>query len=199
MPTIVVLATSNAGKLSEIQRIVGNSEVEFVPQSQLKVPDAIEDGLSFVENAIIKARNACHHTNLPAIADDSGLEVAALRGAPGIYSSRYADGAGDLANNEKLLQVMEGRHDRAARFVCVMVYMHHAEDPTPLISYGFWEGQVANRPAGENGFGYDPLFYVPELNCHSAELDSAVKNRVSHRAKALANLKAQLEQHKILT
>lgn len=193
MPTAVVLATGNPGKITEIQRIIDGGEFEFIPQARFDVPDAVEDGLSFVENAIIKARHACCHTDLPAIADDSGLEVAALGGAPGIYSARFADGAGDAANNEKLLRLMENQRDRTARFVCVMVYMRHAEDPTPIVSYGFWQGLLATQPAGENGFGYDPLFYVPELQCHSAELESAVKNRISHRAKALADLKSKLE------
>lgn len=170
-----------------------------VPQSEFSLPEAIEDGLSFVENALIKARHACQLTSLPAIADDSGIEVDALAGAPGIYSARYAQdtpeyGAGDLANNRRLLAELQNANDRTARFVCVLVYMQHALDPTPLICQGIWEGAISESPAGSNGFGYDPIFYVPEHDCNSAELPAAVKKQISHRAKALANLKQQLLQ-----
>jgi len=163
------------------------------PQSDFEIPEAVEDGLTFVENALIKARHACRLTELPAIADDSGLEVDALLGAPGIYSSRYADGAGDQANNQKLLSELQGVEDRTARFVCVIVYMQYPEDPTPIICQGFWEGIIAKQEVGEHGFGYDPLFYVPEENCHSAELDPMLKKRISHRAKALVELQQQLK------
>lgn len=192
VPKKVVLATANSGKVTEMQAVLQGYGLNIIPQCELDVPEAVEDGLSFVENAIIKARNACQHSGLPAIADDSGLEVDALQGAPGIYSSRYADGAGDLANNQKLLQAMRGQHNRAARFVCVIVYMRHATDPTPLVCSGFWQGQIAARAVGENGFGYDPLFYIPELDRHSAELDYATKKQISHRAKALVKLKTQM-------
>lgn len=163
------------------------------PQSDFEIPAAVEDGLTFVENAIIKARHACRLTELPAIADDSGLEVDALFGAPGIYSSRYADGGGDQANNKKLLAELAGVENRTARFVCVIVYMQYPEDPTPIICQGFWQGSIAEQEVGKNGFGYDPLFFVTDENCHSAELDPVVKKRISHRAKALAELKKLLK------
>ena len=188
----VVLATGNSGKVAEMQGILSDFGLEVVPQNDLEIADAIEDGLSFVENALIKARNACRHSKLPAIADDSGLEVGALNGAPGIYSARYANGAGDKANNMKLLQALEGTQDRSARFICVLVFLRHAEDPTPLICQGVWQGEIAMMEKGDHGFGYDPLFYVPEHNCHSAELDPALKKQISHRGKALKELKRRL-------
>lgn len=186
---IVVLASGNAGKLKELNRILAPLHMELRAQAQFDVPDVPEDGLSFVENAIIKARAAAAHSGLPAIADDSGLEVDYLGGAPGIHSARYS-GQGDTANNIKLLQALEGvpLAQRTARFQCVLVYMRHAEDPTPLICQGSWEGQILMHEQGENGFGYDPLFYVPEHDCSAAELDTAIKNRVSHRARASALL-----------
>ncbi len=189
----VVLATGNPGKVSEMQRELQEFGLEVVPQSDFDFPEAIEDGLSFVENAIKKARHACQHTGLPAIADDSGLEVDALDGAPGIHSARYADGLGDAANNEKLLTELADKSNRDARFQCVIVYMKHAQDPTPIICQGTWEGHIAKQAVGENGFGYDPLFIVPELNCHSAELPSEQKKKFSHRAQALAQLKLSLD------
>ena len=191
--TRVVLATSNQGKVAEMHQCLHEFGFDIFPQSDFHIPEAIEDGLTFVENAIKKARNACMHTELPAIADDSGLEVDALYGAPGIYSARYADGEGDSANNKKLLNEMRGVENRAARFQCVIVYMMHPEDPTPIICQGTWEGEISAKEVGENGFGYDPLFYIPDLGCHSAELESQVKKQVSHRAKALADLKFYLK------
>ena len=188
----IVLATGNAGKLAEMQAMLESCGLSILPQGQLGVSEAIEDGLSFVENALIKARHASDICKLPAIADDSGLEVDALDGAPGIYSARYADGAGDQANNEKLLTVLEGEQNRRARFRCVIVCMRHALDPTPLICSGSWEGEIANQPKGSNGFGYDPIFYDPVHACHSAEMDAELKNRVSHRAKALTLFKDQI-------
>lgn len=190
----IVLATGNPGKVAEMQSTLEEFGFEVVPQSEFEIPDAIEDGLSFVENAIIKARHASALTGLPAIADDSGLEVDALKGEPGIYSARYADGKGDAANNEKLLQELANTQNRAARFQCVIVFMQHANDPTPIICQGTWEGEIAMQAVGEHGFGYDPLFYVPELNCHSAQLEPAQKKRLSHRAKALSQLQAILKQ-----
>lgn len=190
--TKVVLATGNPGKVAEMQTVLQEFGLSVVPQSEFNIPEAVEDGLSFVENAIIKARHACELTGLPAIADDSGLEVDALQGAPGIYSSRYADGAGDDANNQKLLAALFGQPNRAARFQCVIVYMQHALDPTPIICQGTWEGQIGQHIAGDNGFGYDPLFYVPEHHCHSAELSPAIKKTLSHRGKALALLQQSL-------
>lgn len=185
----VVLATGNAGKVAEMQQELQELGFKVLPQSDFDIPEAIEDGLSFVENAIIKARHACELTSLSAIADDSGLEVDALNGAPGIYSSRYAQGQGDLANNEKLLRELEGITKRSARFQCVIVYMQHALDPTPVICQGTWEGEIALAPAGNNGFGYDPIFYLYEHGCHSAELSPAIKKQLSHRAQALSKLK----------
>jgi len=194
----IVLASGNAGKLKEFQSLLAGVGIDVVAQSEFDVPDADETGLSFVENAIIKARHACQLTGLPAIADDSGLEVDALLGKPGIYSSRFAgvDGADkDEANNRKLLNSLEGlsQSERTARFQCVLVYMRHADDPTPLICQGSWEGLILHQPAGDSGFGYDPLFYVPEKDCASAQLDKAEKNAISHRGKAMRQLLALLK------
>ncbi len=184
----VVLATGNTGKLKEIAAILAGLNIRLEPQSEFGVTEAEETGLSFAENAILKARNACAQTGLAAIADDSGIEVDYLNGAPGIHSSRFAGpGAGDEANLCQLLEAMDGVADeqRLARFHCVMVYMRHAHDPTPLICDGVWEGRLLHAPRGGNGFGYDPIFLVPEHGCASAELDPEVKNRISHRAQAL--------------
>lgn len=186
---IVVLASGNAGKLKELNRILAPLNMELQSQAQFNVPDVPEDGLSFVENAIIKARAAASHSGLPAIADDSGLEVDYLKGAPGIHSARYS-GEGDAGNNAKLLRELGGvpEEQRRARFQCVLVYMRHAEDPTPLVCQGSWEGRILFEEQGENGFGYDPLFYVPEHDCSSAELAPELKNQISHRAQASARL-----------
>lgn len=187
----VVLASGNKGKVREINEILAGLDIKVVPQTEFDVPEAEETGLTFVENAILKARNAAEHTGLPAIADDSGLEVDALKGAPGIYSARYAGaGASDRANLEKLLQAMEGIEDaeRTARFQCLMVYMDHAADPTPVICQGAWEGRIAHQPQGENGFGYDPVFFVPDHHCTAAQLPAEEKNRFSHRGQALRAL-----------
>ena len=166
------------------------------PQAQFNVPDVEETGFSFVENAIIKARAAAQHTGLPSIADDSGIEVDHLNGAPGIYSARYS-GAGDEANNVLLLQELGEipEEQRSARFQCVLVYMRHALDPVPLICQGSWEGFILSAARGENGFGYDPLFYLPDYQCSSAQLDPSIKNRISHRAKASRLLFDALRQH----
>ncbi|MBN3562343.1 RdgB/HAM1 family non-canonical purine NTP pyrophosphatase [Aliamphritea spongicola] len=186
----IVLASGNQGKLREFNQVLGELGVEVVPQSEFNVEDAEETGLSFVENAIIKARHACEITGLPALADDSGLEVDALLGAPGIYSARFAGpGATDADNNQKLLQQLAVRDEpRTARFRCVLVYMRHAKDPTPLICQGSWEGEILRKPSGDNGFGYDPLFYIPELDKASAQLAPAEKNSLSHRGKAVRQL-----------
>ena len=186
----VVLASSNKGKLRELGELLADHRIQVLPQSEFDVPEAVEDGLSFVENAIKKARNASIHSGLPAIADDSGLEVDALNGAPGIYSARYAGDGGDAANNAKLLQALEDVPDdqRSARFQCLMVYMRHADDPTPLICQGTWEGMILRRPQGQNGFGYDPLFFVPSQNASAAELPAEIKNTLSHRGQALRQL-----------
>ena len=166
----IVLASGNAGKLAELQTILADWGVELLPQSQFSVSDVAETGLSFVENALIKARHACEATGLPAIADDSGIEVDALQGEPGIYSARYSGQQGpdaDTHNNTKLLQELEQvpSEARTARFQCVIVYMRFTRDPMPLICQGTWEGSILFAPQGENGFGYDPLFYVPQHDC----------------------------------
>ncbi len=195
----IVLATGNPGKVREMGEILAPFGLEIVPQSRFQVPEAEETGLTFVENAIIKARNAAAHTGLPAIADDSGLEVDALKGAPGIYSSRYAGAdASDGENLEKLLADLGDLPEaqRTARFQCLMVYMSHAEDPTPLICQGSWEGRILFEPRGENGFGYDPVFYVPSHDCSSAQLSKEVKNRLSHRGQALRQLAERLQHHR---
>ncbi|MCK4951408.1 MAG: XTP/dITP diphosphatase [Gammaproteobacteria bacterium] len=184
----IVLASNNPGKVREFNKLFSDYEIEVVPQAELGVEEAEETGLTFVENAILKARNAARHTGLAAIADDSGIEVDALNGAPGIYSARYAGkGANDQKNLEKLLHKLANtpEEERSARFQCLIVYMRHAEDPTPLICQGTWEGRILNQPQGENGFGYDPVFYVPEHDCSSAELPPEVKNSISHRGQAL--------------
>ncbi len=194
-PQTVVLASGNAGKLRELADILAPLGLSLKPQGEFGAPNVPEDGLSFVENAIIKARAAAGHCGLPAIADDSGIEVDYLEGAPGIHSARYA-GQGDEANNEKLLQALEGvpEAQRTARFQCVLVYMRHALDPTPLVCQGAWEGRILFEPAGDNGFGYDPLFFVPEHGCSSAELPTELKNKISHRARASALLYDALRQ-----
>ena len=189
----VVLASGNQGKLRELQEILTVKGVELIPQSELGVGDVPETGLSFVENALIKARHACAETGLPSIADDSGIEVDALNGEPGIYSARYAGMQGDTAdqaNNDKLLAELEQvtEEDRTARFQCVIVYLKHEKDPMPLICQGTWEGRILFEEQGENGFGYDPLFYVPSHECASAELAADVKNSLSHRGQALRSL-----------
>ena len=187
----VVLASNNAGKLREFGALLGALDIELVPQAELGVPEAEEPEPTFVENAILKARNAARHTGLPALADDSGLEVDALDGAPGVRSARYAgEDAGDADNVAHLLRELGAtpRNLRSARFVCVLVWLRHAEDPVPLIASGSWNGRILEAPQGENGFGYDPVFYVPAHGCSAAELDPAQKNRESHRAQALAAL-----------
>lgn len=189
----IVLASSNQGKVREINQLLAGLDLQIHPQTGFGVPDIEETGLTFVENAILKARNAAQHTGLPAIADDSGIEVDALRGEPGIYSARYAGvGAGDLANLEKLLRELGDlpEEKRTARFQCLMVCMRHATDPTPLICQGTWEGRILFKPRGENGFGYDPVFYVPTHKCSSAELPADIKNSLSHRGQALRKLLA---------
>ncbi|SEO90080.1 RdgB/HAM1 family non-canonical purine NTP pyrophosphatase [Aquisalimonas asiatica] len=190
-----VFASNNAGKVAEVAELLRPTGHTVIPQSEYLVPEAEETGLTFVENALIKARNACHHTSLPAIADDSGLEVDALQGEPGIYSSRYAGEHGDdAANNSLLLGELAGVADagRTARFRCVMVYLRHAEDPAPLICQGVWEGRILEAPRGAGGFGYDPVFWVPQEGCSAAELPPETKNRLSHRGQALRALLAAL-------
>jgi len=191
----IVLASNNAGKVREINELLTDSGISVTAQSEFDVPDIEETGLTFVENAILKARNAAAHTGLPAIADDSGLEVDALNGAPGIYSARYAgSGASDEDNLRKLLNDIKDVPDagRTARFQCLMVYLHNEKDPTPLIVQGTWEGRILAAPRGDNGFGYDPIFFVLTHNCSSAQLEPAIKNSLSHRGQALGALVAAL-------
>lgn len=191
----IVLASSNAGKLAEIQSILAPAGFEARPQNAFDVAPPAETGLTFVENALIKARHAARQTGRPALADDSGLCVDALDGAPGVYSARYAgDDAGDDDNNAKLLAALADVPGarRTARFQCVIVLLSHHADPMPVICQGSWEGAVQAAASGSHGFGYDPLFHVPTHGCSAAELDSETKNRISHRGQALAELKRQL-------
>jgi len=187
----VVLATGNPGKVRELAELLSAFGLDIVAQSDLGVESAEETGLTFIENAILKARHAAQITGLPAIADDSGLAVDALGGAPGIYSARYAgEDASDQQNLEKLLQALENVPDgqRQAQFHCVLVYLRHAEDPTPLVFHGSWAGEITRSASGNGGFGYDPIFAVPALGKTAAELSKAEKGAVSHRGKALTLL-----------
>ena len=187
----VILASNNKGKVKEINAVLAELSIKVTPQAEFNVEEAEETGLSFVENALIKARNAAQHTNHPAIADDSGIEVPALKGAPGIYSARYAGvGASDEENLNKLINNIQDlpEEDRVAQFVCVFVYMRHANDPIPVSSQGIWKGTLLTEAKGKNGFGYDPIFLVPTHNCTSAELSPEVKNQLSHRGQALRQL-----------
>jgi XTP/dITP diphosphohydrolase len=192
----IVLASGNKGKLREFAELLAGLRYEVLPQFAFNVPEADETGLTFVEDAIIKARNAAQHAGLPALADDSGIEIDALNGAPGIYSARYAGkGASDADNNAKLLDALRDipEAERGARYQCVVVYMRHALDPTPIICQGAWEGQILTSARGTGGFGYDPLFFVPTHQCTGAELDLTEKNRISHRGQALHQLLAALK------
>ncbi|OUR66248.1 non-canonical purine NTP pyrophosphatase, RdgB/HAM1 family [Cycloclasticus sp. 46_83_sub15_T18] len=194
----IVLASGNKGKIAEIQAILQQQAIEVISQSQFKVTEADESGSTFVENAIIKARHAAEISQLPAIADDSGLEVDALNGQPGVRSARYAGlPSDDQRNTDKLLQALAdvSEAQRSARFHCVMVFMAHAKDPSPLIAHGVWEGRIAFEKSGNNGFGYDPVFYIPQLNSVSAALEPAIKNQLSHRAQALKQLMPQISNY----
>jgi len=195
----VVLATGNQGKVKELAHLLGEQNIEIVPQSEFDVPEAAETGTTFVENAIIKARHAAKITGLPAIADDSGLEVDALNGAPGVYSARYAADItqGELTdddNTNKLLTALVNtpEEQRTARFHCVLVYMKHENDPTPLICHGVWQGTISREKLGEQGFGYDPVFWQSDLEMSSAQLTRDVKNKRSHRGQALKKLVEKL-------
>ena len=195
----VVLATGNQGKVNELAHLLAEQSIEIVPQSEFDVPEVAETGTTFVENAIIKARHAAKITGLPAIADDSGLEVDALNGAPGVYSARYAADitqgqVTDDDNTNKLLTALANTPDglRTARFHCVLVYMKHENDPTPLICHGIWEGSISKSKQGEQGFGYDPIFWQNDLQMSSAQLPRALKNELSHRGQALAKLVQKL-------
>ena len=195
MRRTLVVATGNPGKLAELQRMLDGLGWEVVAQSALGVEPPVEDGLTFVENAIIKARNAAEHTGRPALADDSGLVVDALGGAPGVLSARFAGPAGsDAANNEKLLGVLAGvpEEERTARFECAVVWMRDPRDPVPVIARGTWAGQVLEAPRGARGFGYDPLFLDPATGCTAAELEPERKDALSHRGQALRELRAKL-------
>lgn len=194
--TQIVLATGNKGKVKELANMLAPLNISVVPQSDFDVPDVPETGTTFVENAIIKARHTAKLTGLPAIADDSGLEVQALGGAPGIYSARYSgDDATDQSNIDKLLDTLDEvpQDQRQARFVCVLVYMEHSDDPTPIICQGFWNGEITFEQSGREGFGYDPIFMVPAQGCTSAELSKEIKNKLSHRGQALQALIPQLK------
>ncbi|MDF4003809.1 RdgB/HAM1 family non-canonical purine NTP pyrophosphatase [Luteibacter sp. PPL552] len=193
----LVLASGNAGKVAELRQLLEGSAIDLVPQTTLGVGDADETGLTFVENALIKARHAARATGLPALADDSGLCVDALGGAPGLYAARYAGVHGDnAANNAKLLRELDGvpMSRRGAYFIAVLVVLRHADDPAPLIAEGRWHGRVLEAPRGTGGFGYDPLFLPDGSDLGAAELDTALKNRISHRGQALAALQARLNE-----
>jgi len=197
VPRRVVLASGNPGKLAEFERMLADWGCEVVPQSDFSMPAVEETGASFVENALLKAHAAAHHCGLPSIADDSGLEVDALEGAPGIYSARFAGrDATDADNNRKLLEALEGVEDdrRGARYRCALVYLRHWQDPNPIIREAAWEGRILTRPAGDGGFGYDPLFFVPEENLGAAQLSIERKNAISHRGKAMALLSEALRR-----
>lgn len=191
----VILASGNSGKLRELQALLAAAGLTVTPQAAYAVPEAMETGLSFIENAIIKARNAARHAGRPAIADDSGIACDALHGAPGIYSARYAGpAASDADNLRQLLAAMREVPDlaRRCRYICVMAYVAHAEDPTPIVCEGRWEGWLAHAPRGAGGFGYDPIFYLPAERRTAAELPAAIKQRLSHRGQALRALVARL-------
>ena len=193
----IVLASNNQGKAREINALLDSTRFNAISQSDFNVEEVEETGLTFIENALIKARNAARFTHHPVIADDSGIEVLALKGMPGIYSARYAGrDASDAENLNKLIEHIKplSEEDRKARFVCLMVYLRHAEDPTPIISQGIWDGYVITDPRGNNGFGYDPMFYVPSHNCTSAELSADIKNQLSHRGQALRKLVEQFNK-----
>lgn len=198
----LVIATNNEGKLKEFQALLKDYPCEICPQSDFNVASVPETGASFLENAIIKARHGCEQTKLPCIADDSGIVVDALRGQPGIYSARYARTdfpdreSNDHANNALLLKNLKNvpESQRSARFHCALVFMRFAEDPCPIVCQASWEGQILFEAAGQNGFGYDPLFYLPYSGCSSAELDPEQKNRISHRGQAMQKLLKELSQ-----
>jgi len=191
----LVIASGNAGKLREIARILAPLDIQAVPQSEFNVPDCPEPHVTFVENCLAKARHASAHSGLPALADDSGICVEALGGAPGVYSARYAgEPKSDQRNNEKLIAALANETNRRAHYTCVMVYVRHPDDPEPIISEGRWHGEIIDTPRGENGFGYDPYFLVPQFGKTGAELDQDTKNNISHRGQALRDLVSKLKQ-----
>jgi len=196
----IVLATGNLGKVNELSILLSEHNINIVPQSQFNIADVAETGTTFVENAIIKARHAAQISGLPAIADDSGIEVDFLNGAPGIYSARYAgESATDNDNIHKLLAALQGvpSEQRTARFQCVLVYLRHALDPTPIICQGTWHGMITEQVMGEQGFGYDPVFWLTKQQQTSAQLPRSLKNQLSHRGQALAQLIEHLTAQKI--
>ena len=192
----LVLATRNQGKVEEMRPMLAGIGFNLINQTDTDIPSAVEDGATFVENALIKARSVAEATGLPCIADDSGLVVQALHGAPGIYSARYAgEDASDADNNRRLLEALSEQTDRRAFFFCCMVFLSSAQDPTPLIATAQWHGEILQAPRGDGGFGYDPLFYLPEHEQSAAQLPKATKNTISHRGQACANLVAALHVH----
>jgi len=191
----LVLASSNPGKLRELEALLAPLGMEIVPQSGLRVAEAEEPHGTFVENALAKARHASRRTKLPALADDSGICVAVLGGEPGVHSARFAgEPRSDARNNEKLIEMLTDKDNRRAHYYCVIVLMRHAEDPEPIIAEGSWAGEIIAEPRGENGFGYDPHFFLQDLGKTAAELDPGEKNLVSHRGKALRRLLAKLKE-----
>ncbi len=190
----IVIASGNAGKLREIARILEPLNMNAVPQSDFDVPDCPEPYVTFIENCLVKARHASAHTGLPALADDSGICVDALNGAPGVYSARYAgEPKSDARNNDKLIAALQGQVNRRAHYYCVMVLVRHADDPEPVIAEGRWFGEIIDTPRGDGGFGYDPYFLLPEINKTGAEMDANAKNAVSHRGQALRELATKLK------
>lgn len=190
----IVLASNNAGKLREFAQMLAKVDIEVLPQKHFNIPEAEEPHVTFVENALAKARHAAKLTGLPALADDSGICVRALGGAPGVYSARFAgEPKSDDRNNQKLIADLQGQADRRAHYVAVLVFVHHADDPQPIICEGEWHGEIIDTPRGAGGFGYDPYFLVPDLNQTAAEISAAEKNRRSHRGKALAQLMERLK------
>ena len=190
----IVLASNNAGKLREFGQMLATIDIEVLPQKHFNIPEAEEPHITFVENALAKARHAAKLTGLPALADDSGVCVSALGGAPGVFSARYAgEPKSDERNNQKLIADLQGQADRRAHYVAVLVFVHHADDPQPIICEGEWHGEIIDTPRGANGFGYDPYFLVPDLNQTAAEIAADEKNRRSHRGKALRQLIERLK------
>ena len=190
----IVIASGNVGKLREIARILEPLNMNAAPQSDFGVPECPEPYVTFIENCLAKARHASAHTGLPALADDSGICVEALNGAPGVYSARYAgEPKSDARNNEKLIAALQGQANRRAHYYCVMVLVRYADDPEPLIAEGRWYGEIIDIPRGDGGFGYDPYFWLPELNKTGAEMDADAKNAVSHRGQALRELASKLK------
>ncbi|MGR2679918.1 RdgB/HAM1 family non-canonical purine NTP pyrophosphatase [Chromobacterium haemolyticum] len=189
----LVMASNNAGKLKEFSSLLAPLGIQVIPQVKLQVPECPEPHHTFLENALEKARHASRMTGLPALADDSGICVEALSGAPGVYSARYAgEPKSDAANNAKLVAALQGEANRRAWYYCVLVLVRHADDPQPLVADGMWFGEVKDEAAGTGGFGYDPHFWLPQHGCSVAELDAAEKNRVSHRGQAMQALLAKL-------